>query len=132
MRLLLDSHILLWWLTADPALPAAAKIAIGDPRAAVFVSAATAWELAIKCALGRLKFPIGQMAAILDEAGFTPLGIEVEHAVIAGALPPHHHDPFDRMLVAQAQHEGLTIVTVDAMIRRYAVAVLDGSNTGCI
>ncbi|MDR3516493.1 MAG: type II toxin-antitoxin system VapC family toxin [Azospirillaceae bacterium] len=128
MRLLLDSHILLWWLTDDPALPAAAKAAIGDPTSDVFVSAATAWELAVKCALGRLEFPIGQMAAILDEAGFTPLGIEVEHAVIAGALPRHHNDPFDRMLIAQAQHEGMTILTVDPMIRRYAVAVLGGSN----
>lgn len=128
MRLLLDSHILLWWLADDPALPTAAKTAIGDPNSAVFVSAATAWELAIKRALGRLEFPIGQMAAVLDEAGFTPLGVEVEHAVIAGALPHHHHDPFDRMLIAQAQHEGLTIVTADPMIRRYAVSVLGGSN----
>jgi len=126
VRLLLDTHILLWWLADDPSLPAAAKSAIGDPESEVFVSAATAWELAIKRALGRLEFPIAQMGAILDEAGFTPLGIEVEHGVIAGALPPHHHDPFDRMLIAQAQHEGLTIVTVDSMIRRYAVAVLGG------
>lgn len=128
MRLLLDSHILLWWLADDPALPAAAKAAIGDPESEVFVSAATAWELSIKHALRRLEFPVAQMAAILDAAGFTPLGIEVEHGVIAGALPTHHHDPFDRMLIAQAQHEGLTIVTVDSMIRRYAVAVLGGTN----
>lgn len=128
MRLLIDTHILLWWLADDPALPAAARAAIGDPSSEVFVSAATAWEIAIKHALGRLEFPIAQMAVILDEAGFTPLGIEVQHGVIAGALPPHHSDPFDRMLVAQAQHEGLTIVTADAMIRRYSVAVLDGTN----
>ncbi len=128
MWLLLDTHILLWWLADDPALPAAAKAAIGDPASEIFVSAATAWEISIKHALGRLTFPVEQMAAILDEAGFTPLGIEVEHAVAAGALPPHHADPFDRMLVAQARHEGMTIVTVDPMIRRYAVAVLDGAN----
>ncbi len=128
MRLLLDTHILLWWLSDDPALPAAAKAAIADPGSGVFVSAASVWEIAIKHALGRLDFPIAQMAAIVDEAGFTPLGIEFEHAVRAGGLPPHHQDPFDRMLVAQAQHEGLTIVSVDAMIRRYAVAILDGSN----
>ncbi|MBF0561273.1 MAG: type II toxin-antitoxin system VapC family toxin, partial [Alphaproteobacteria bacterium] len=83
-----------------------------------------AWEIAIKQALGRLQFPVARMAAILDEAGFTPLGIKVEHGVLAGGLPPHHSDPFDRMLIAQAQHEGLTIVTADAMIQRYAVAVL--------
>jgi PIN domain nuclease of toxin-antitoxin system len=128
VRLLLDTHILLWWLADDPALPAAARTAIGDPASEVFVSAASAWEIAIKHALGRLDFPIAQMTAILDEAGFTPLGIEVAHGVIAGALPPHHNDPFDRILVAQAQHEGMTIVTVDTMIRRYAVAVLDGAN----
>lgn len=128
MRLLLDTHILLWWLADDPALPVAARTAIGDPSSEVFISAASAWEIAIKHALGRLDFPVAQMAAILDEAGFTPLGIEVQHGVIAGALPPHHNDPFDRMLVAQAQHEGMTIVTVDTMIRRYAVAVLDGAN----
>lgn len=129
MRLLLDTHILLWWLTDDSALPTTARTAIGDPASEVFISAASAWEIAIKHALGRLDFPVAQMGVILDEAGFTPLGIEVQHGVIAGALPPHHHDPFDRMLVAQAQHEGMTLVTVDAMIRRYAVAVLGDANT---
>lgn len=124
MRLLLDTHILIWWLSDDPALPALARAAIGDSAAEVFVSAATAWEISIKHALGRLDFPVADMASLLDEAGFTPLGIYIEHAVVAGALPPHHTDPFDRMLVAQAQHEGLTLVTEDATIRRYAVAVL--------
>lgn len=128
MRLLLDTHILLWWLSADPALPAAAKAAISDPNSEVFVSAASVWEIAIKQALGRLVFPVAEMSAILAEAGFTPLGIDVEHAVRAGSLPPYHNDPFDRMLIAQAQHEGLTIVSVDAMVRRYALAVLDGAN----
>ncbi len=128
MRLLLDTHILLWWLADDAALPTAAKAAIGDPESEIFVSAATAWELAIKCALGRLEFPIEQMGVILEEAGFTPLPIKVQHGIIAGALPTHHHDPFDRMLIAQAQHDGLTIVTVDSMIRRYAVSVLDGAS----
>ncbi len=128
MKLLLDTHILLWWLSDDPVLPAAAKAAIGDPASEVFVSAATVWEIAIKHALGRLDFPIAGMPAIIGQAGFTPLGIAVEHAILAGGLPPHHHDPFDRMLVAQARHEGLTIVSADAMIRRYPVAVLDGSN----
>lgn len=67
------------------------------------------------------------MSAILAEAGFTSLGIEVEHAMMAGALPRHHNDPFDRMLVAQAQHEGLTIMTVDPLFRLYAVAVFEGA-----
>ena len=128
MRLLLDTHILIWWLTDDPALPASARAAIGDPRSEVFVSAATFWEIAIKHALGRLDFPVSRMATTLAEAGFTPLAITLEHSILAGSLPPHHHDPFDRMLIAQAQHEGLTIVSVDTALRRYAVAILDGSN----
>ncbi|MBF0307797.1 MAG: type II toxin-antitoxin system VapC family toxin [Alphaproteobacteria bacterium] len=124
MRLLLDTHILLWWVTDDAKLPTSAKAAIADAASEVFVSAATAWEIAIKQAIGKLEFPVAQFPAILDQAGFTPLGIEVRHAVSAGALPPHHSDPFDRMLVAQAWHEGMTIVTVDPMIRLYGVAVL--------
>jgi PIN domain nuclease of toxin-antitoxin system len=124
--LLLDTHILLWWLSDDPALPAAAKAAIGERDSEIFVSAASAWEIAIKHALGRLDFPVAQMSATIDEAGFLPLAIELGHAMRAGSLPPYHHDPFDRMLVAQAQHEGLTIVSVDARIKRYAVAVIDG------
>ena len=82
----------------------------------------------MKHALGRLSFPVGQAQSIINDAGFLPLSIDVEHAILAGGLPPHHADPFDRILVAQAQREGLTIVSVDTMIRRYAVAVLDGAN----
>lgn len=129
MRLLLDTHILLWWLDDAPALPAAMRTAISDVRSEIFVSVATIWEIAIKAALGKLDFPIARMSEILVEAGCLPLPIQIEHAVAAASLPVHHGDPFDRMLVAQAQREGLTIVTVDPMIRRYAVAVFDGSNT---
>jgi PIN domain nuclease of toxin-antitoxin system len=124
MRLLLDTHILLWWVQDHPSLPPQAQVAIADSASQVFVSAATAWEIAIKQALGKLKFPIARMTEILHDEGFAPLAMDIRHAIIAGALPPHHHDPFDRMLVAQAQHEGLTIVTVDPLIARYAVAVL--------
>ena len=124
MRLLLDTHILLWWLSDNTALPAAAKVAIADASSEIFVSAATAWEIAIKRSLGKLEFPVAQLSEMLAAEGFERLGITVDHAVVAGGLPPHHNDPFDRMLIAQAQHEGLTLVTVDAMIARYAVAVL--------
>lgn len=124
MRLLLDTHILLWWLSDDPLLPAKARTAIANPAAEVFVSAATAWEIAIKQTLGRLEFPIEKITTILTEAGFAPLAIKIQHSVAAGALPPHHSDPFDRMLIAQAQHEGLTLVSVDTKIRLYPVAVL--------
>lgn len=125
MRLLLDTHMLLWWLSDDDRLPANARMAISNPDTEIFVSAATVWEIAIKQALGRLDFPVGQTANILQAAGFAPLGIDTHHAVIAGGLPLHHGDPFDRMLVAQAQCEGLTLVSADAKIRLYAVAVLD-------
>ena len=124
MRLLLDTHILLWWLSDDASLPGVARAAIRDPLSEVFVSAATAWEIAIKQALGKLDFPVAQFPAILAAEGFEPLGITVDHAVLAGALPLHHNDPFDRILIAQAQHEGLTLVTADAAIPRYGVAVL--------
>lgn len=125
MRLLLDTHIFLWWLDDAPALPATARAAIGDVRSELFVSVASAWEISIKRALGKLDFPTARISEILVEAGFLSLPIQLDHAIAAAELPPHHGDPFDRMLVAQAQREGLTIVTAAPMIRRYAVAVLD-------
>lgn len=127
MRLLLDTHILLWWLTDDPLLPTAARGAITDRQSAVYVSTATVWEIAIKRSLGRLDFPLDEMEGILADEGFNPLPIAVAHAARAGSLPAIHRDPFDRMLVAQAQVEGLTVVSVDSMVRRYAVAILDGN-----
>ncbi|OAN48063.1 twitching motility protein PilT [Paramagnetospirillum marisnigri] len=122
MRLLLDTHVLLWWLADDPALPPIIRAAIADPGTEAFVSAATAWEIAIKQALGKLDFPVDELTAVLADGGFSELPITIEHARRAGALPRHHSDPFDRMLVAQAQHEGLTIATVDQTIGLYAVA----------
>lgn len=126
MRLLLDTHILLWWFSDDPALPVSAKAAIADPKSEVFVSAASVWEISIKRALGRLEFPVEQFGVLIKDAGFLPLSMDVDHCALAGALPLHHQDPFDRMLIAQAQYEGLTLVTLDSMIRRYGVAILGG------
>ncbi len=125
MRLLLDTHVLLWWLADDPALSEQARLLIAN-EPEVFASAASAWEIAIKRALGKLESPEDLLAA-LDEGGIRRLPIEFEHASVAGALPRHHDDPFDRMLVAQAQHEGLTLLTSDARISSYAVAVLPAS-----
>jgi PIN domain nuclease of toxin-antitoxin system len=127
VRLLLDTHIFLWWLADDPALPAVVRAALTDRQSDVHVSTATVWEIAIKRALGRLDFPLDEVEGILADEGFLPLPITVAHAARAGSLPAVHRDPFDRMLVAQAQVEGLTVVSVDSMIRRYAVAVLDGN-----
>jgi PIN domain nuclease of toxin-antitoxin system len=125
MRLLLDTHVLLWWLADDPALSKQARRLIAN-EPEVFASAASAWEIAIKRALGKLEAP-EDLPAALAAGGIAGLPIGFEHAAVAGALPRHHDDPFDRMLVAQAQHEGLTLLTSDARISRYGVATLPAS-----
>jgi PIN domain nuclease of toxin-antitoxin system len=122
-RLLLDTHAFLWWLADTPQLGNLARKAIGDERNDVFVSAATGWEIAIKRAAGKLQAP-DNLDAMVEECGFTPLPITFFHGEQAGALPMHHHDPFDRMLFAQAQAEGLVIVTGDPDIPRYGVRTL--------
>lgn len=104
-------------------LPPAVGQVIEDPRSEVLLSAASAWEIAIKRATGRLEAP-GDIAAALAASGIEPLPVTVAHAERAGSLPRIHGDPFDRMLVAQAQIEGLTIVTRDTEIPRYDVSVL--------
>ncbi len=123
MRLLLDTPVLLWWLANDPSLADEAESAIADPGSAVFVSAASAWEIAIKQALGKLEAP-NDLERQIELNRFAPLSITVGHAYSAGTLPRHHDDPFDRMLVAQAQAEGLTIVTRDPRLGPYGVATL--------
>ncbi len=127
MTLLLDTHVLLWWLADDPALGKKARAAISDAQHSVWVSAASVWEIAIKSALGRLSMP-GPVAEVLPRAlsnnDFSPLAITVEHALCAGDLPPIHADPFDRMLVAQAITHAWTLVTADAIVARYPVKTL--------
>jgi PIN domain nuclease of toxin-antitoxin system len=123
LRLLLDTHVLLWWLADDPTLGGDARKAIADGEAVVTVSAASAWEISIKRAAGKLEAP-DDLEAQLERQRFVPLPISIGHALRAGELPHHHDDPFDRVLVAQAELEGLTIVTRDENIARYAVATL--------
>lgn len=123
MNFLLDTHVVLWWLADDLALTPAARTAISAADTAVFVSAVTAWEISIKQALGKLNAPDDLEAALLANR-FQPLPITVAHALTAGRLPRHHDDPFDRMLIAQAQHAHLTVVTHDATFRLYEVPVL--------
>ena len=122
MNLLLDTHALLWWL-AGVGLTDEAATAIGDPDNLVAVSAATVWEASIKAALGRLELPEPIGTAVVED-GLEPLPITLEHAERVTLLPPHHRDPFDRMLIAQAQVEGLVIVTRDPGFRAYDVTVL--------
>jgi PIN domain nuclease of toxin-antitoxin system len=122
VNLLIDTHILLWWLADDPALPDWAASAIADPEHAVIVSAASVWEVSIKQANGRLDAPDDLISAIADE--FTTLPMTADHAMAAGRLPAHHSDPFDRMLIAQAMLEGLTLVSVDRRFADYDVVLL--------
>jgi PIN domain nuclease of toxin-antitoxin system len=120
--LLLDSHILLWWLSDDRRLSKAARVSITDAEM-VYISAITAWELTIKSALGKLRVP-DDLEKEIGASGFTPLPLTVAHAVAAGKLPPHHNDPFDRMLIAQATLESLTLVTSDTQLSAYQAALL--------
>ena len=123
MRLLLDTHALLWWLDDDPRLGRPAREAIANPSSVAVVSAASVWEIAIKQALGRLD-PPEPLQISLERERFDELPITHAHALRAGALPPHHKDPFDRMLVAQAELQGLTIVSRDPSLAPYGVAIL--------
>jgi PIN domain nuclease of toxin-antitoxin system len=122
MSLLLDTHAILWWLAGHELAPEAYE-RIADSSVLAAVSAASVWEATIKAALGKLEAPesLGQAAV---EEGFEPLPITFEHADRVAVLPPHHRDPFDRMLVAQAQVERLTLVTRDPVFDAYDVAVL--------
>ena len=123
MRLLLDTSVLLLALSEPERLSVAARNAIEDPASIILVSAASAWEITIKRALGKLEAPESVVGAI-REAGFETLDITPDHAERAGGLPPHHRDPFDRMLVAQAVAERCTLVTRDDALQDYDVEIL--------
>jgi PIN domain nuclease of toxin-antitoxin system len=126
VRLLLDTHALLWWIADDERLSSRASALIADGANEVLVSAASAWEVVVKSALGRVEVPtpvdrffIGQ----LEANAFVPLPIQMRHALGLSALPNVHRDPFDRILVAQAVAEDLTLVSGDAVLRSYPVAI---------
>ena len=121
-KLLLDTHVFLWWLADDARLTAPARRAIAEADV-VFVSAASAWEIAIKVALGRLRIP-APVSEGVARAGFERLPVDFAHAELAGALPPHHRDPFDRMLIAQAVVEDLVLVSADQRMAEYDVKLL--------
>lgn len=117
MRILLDTHALLWWLAGDSSLPLAARTAIADPANEIYVSAASAWEVATKHRLGKLPGagPLAvDFAREVEAQGFLPLPITLAHGQDAGALVLHHRDPFDRMLVAQARSERMVLVSNEA------------------
>jgi PIN domain nuclease of toxin-antitoxin system len=127
MKLLLDTHALAWWLADSPKLSQTAREHIGALSNAVFVSAASAWEIATNTRLG--KWPeanalVGMFPGVIEANGFEPLAITVHHAIHAGALTVAHADPFDRMLAAQAELEGMTLVTADPALVQFNAPIL--------
>jgi len=123
LRLLLDTSILLWWLADDPRLGTAARAAIASAEHIVYVSAASLWEIAVKQSAGKLVLP-PEFQLVVQSAGFQDLPIDARHAAVVQTLPMVHQDPFDRMLVAQAQVEEMVLVTDDPRLARYDVHVL--------
>ncbi len=124
MKVLLDTHILIWWLADDPRLPRTADLIIVDPANTVYVSAASFWEIAIKSALGHIDVDPDEMVAALQSAGFVELPITFRHSIECGRLPQHHRDPFDRMLVAQSRIEPMRLLTHDQALADYGETVL--------
>ena len=123
MQLLLDTHIVLWWLADDPALSDKVRAVVADPANLVFVSAASLWEMSIKKALGKLMVP-DDIELAIQSSGFHPLDINFSHAQAVEVLPNNHSDPFDRMLIAQASIESLTLVTCDRKIMCYDIKTI--------
>ncbi len=123
MNLFLDTHILLWWLDDNRLLSKQACDAIATPDNLIFVSVAVIWEIRIKQALGKLEIP-PDFVSILKQQGFDIVSITANHAYRVGDLPMHHRDPFDRMLIAQAIEESLTIVTHDRAFKRYDISIM--------
>jgi len=126
VRLLLDTSALLWWLDNSARLGSRARAAIADASGEVFVSPASAWEISVKRASGKLAVPF-DIAEAIELNAFVELPIRIAHAVAAGELVRHHADPFDRVLIAQAQLEGLRLVTSDGAFAKYDVQLLDAT-----
>jgi PIN domain nuclease of toxin-antitoxin system len=123
MRVLLDTHLFVWFLAGSPKLGRARRKAIEDATA-VFVSSASVWEIAIKSALGKIEADAAEIAEEIEASGFTELPVTARHAARVAALPPLHRDPFDRMLIAQALCEPLVLLTADAALSRYGSMVM--------
>jgi PIN domain nuclease of toxin-antitoxin system len=125
VKLLLDTHALLWWFFDDPRLSVRARTAIADTANEVLVSAASAWEIAVKFHLGKLpecSEAVERFEELVATDGFTPLPITARHALRAGTYPSTHRDPFDRMLAAQSELEGATLVTLDPALAAFPCA----------
>jgi PIN domain nuclease of toxin-antitoxin system len=124
VRLLLDTHAFLWWLADNPKLVESARSAISDPSSVVWISAVSIWEISIKKALGKLQIDSDDLVQEISDNGFIELPISALHAQAAGNLLRHHDDPFDRMLIAQAQTDELFLVTHDSAFEPYGVQIV--------
>ena len=124
MRVLIDTHVFLWWLAGNKRLSRTARATIGNPGNSVLVSAASAWEITTKHRLGKLPgadVVAGDVMACIEQHGFRPLAITVAHAERAGRLPGPHRDPFDRMLIAQALAHDFPLVSIESLFDHYGV-----------
>ena len=124
MRVLVDTHVFLWWVEGNRALPAKARAALADRKNECLISMVSAWELAIKAGLGKLKLTLPVKRYLVENVaanGFRMLDIQMAHVGRVETLDPHHGDPFDRLLVAQALEEKLAVVTADPVFRKYGV-----------
>ncbi len=126
MNVLLDTHIALWAITDSPRLPKQAFELISNPKNTIWVSVATIWEIAIKFALGRGDMPVSSQDALhyFQQSGYKILAIEAEHVIAAGALPIHHQDPFDRVLIGQALTEPMRLMTHDRLVAKYSNTII--------
>jgi PIN domain nuclease of toxin-antitoxin system len=127
MRVLLDTHVLIWWLLGEAALSPTARAVIADDANETFVSAASAWEISIKYKQGKLPTAtrfVADLEDVITGRGFTALPITIKNGERAGSLPSHHKDPFDRMLIAQALAESLTLISNERLFDNYGVARL--------
>jgi PIN domain nuclease of toxin-antitoxin system len=123
VRLLLDANAFLWWRAGSPQLPSRVSDQIGDPNNDIVVSIASLWEVAIKCALGRLRF-LEDFEEVMTDEGFALLNIASAHLRVLGGLPQHHRDPFDRLLISQSLTERIPIVTNDRVFARYGASIV--------
>ena len=124
MKILLDTHVLLWWLADDARLSASARAAIAAPENEVLVSVVSLWEMAVKARIGKLVADMDEILAAVAAGGFTRLGITDAHLHALMGLPAHHRDPFDHLLIAQALAEGAVFCSVDEAVGKYGVEVL--------
>jgi PIN domain nuclease of toxin-antitoxin system len=124
VRLLLDTHALVWALAEPQRLPALVRDAMVEPGNEVYASAVNAWEIAIKAALGKIDFPLADLGQAVADAGFKELPMLIRHAVALQSLPQYHRDPFDRMLLAQAAQEHLSFATREAELAVYGVPIV--------